>query len=288
MLRNMHKYEELTPYEFNKEKERASIVYIAAGPLEYHEECNALGTDPCKGYQWCLDAAEITGGIVFPLLPVAPAGRFPSFTCKEIQKNYSQPLFEKEYKPLVGMYPGIFFSRQVCRMVYRELLEALALEMKFKLCVFIGSHGPAGAMLKDIVSEFDKTDSAGLEGVMNKKNVGDFHGMRVMAVWSADYNRDVISDYYTKNNIVDVTRHGGLWESSLNWAVNPEYFRPEYLDETRYPQHYGALTDEHFEGCQRPCKSEYKKFTPEFAKEMHNTTVRRLADDVLNIYKNLK
>ena len=27
---------------------------------------------------------------------------------------------------------------------------------------------------------------------------------------------------------------------------------------------------------------------PEFAREMHDTTVRRLADDVLKIYKNLK
>lgn len=287
MSRNMHKYEELTPYEFNKEKERASIVYVAAGPLEYHEECNALGIDPCKGYQWCLDAAEITGGIVFPLLPIAPAGSFPSFTRKEIQKCYSQPLFDGEYKELTGMYPGIFFSRQVCRSVYQELLEAFALEMKFKLCVFIGSHGPAGSMLKDIVSGFGQSDCANLEGVQNK-NVGDFHGMRVMAVWSADYNRDVIRNYYTKNDIFDITRHGGLWESALNWAVNPEYFQPEYLDETKYPQHYGALKDEHFEGCQRPSKSEYTKFTPEFANEMHNTTVKRLADDVLNIYKNLK
>ena len=50
MARNMHKYEELTPYEFDQEKKRASIIYAAAGPLEYHEECNALGIDPCKGY----------------------------------------------------------------------------------------------------------------------------------------------------------------------------------------------------------------------------------------------
>ena len=72
MSRNMHKFEELTPYEFDREKERASIIYAAAGPVEYHEECNALGIDPCKGYQWCLDAAEITGGIVFPMIPFAP------------------------------------------------------------------------------------------------------------------------------------------------------------------------------------------------------------------------
>ena len=62
----MHKYEELTPYEFDQEKERASIIYVAAGPLEYHEECNILGLDTNKGYDWCLAAAEITGGICFP------------------------------------------------------------------------------------------------------------------------------------------------------------------------------------------------------------------------------
>ena len=36
----MRKHEELTPYEFDREKERASIVYVSAGPLEYHEESN--------------------------------------------------------------------------------------------------------------------------------------------------------------------------------------------------------------------------------------------------------
>ena len=40
--------------------------------MEYHEEANAMGLDLLKGYQWCLDAAEITGGIVFPPLPVSP------------------------------------------------------------------------------------------------------------------------------------------------------------------------------------------------------------------------
>ena len=30
MARNMHRYEELTPYEFEQEKKRASIIYVAA------------------------------------------------------------------------------------------------------------------------------------------------------------------------------------------------------------------------------------------------------------------
>ena len=61
MARNMHKYEDLTPNEFDMEKEKASIIYLASGPLEYHEECNALGVDLLKGYSWCLKAAEKTG-----------------------------------------------------------------------------------------------------------------------------------------------------------------------------------------------------------------------------------
>ena len=67
-MRNMHKFEDLTPYEFEQEKSRASIIYVSIGPMEYHEECNVLGIDLQKGYHWCLKAAELTGGIVF--LPI--------------------------------------------------------------------------------------------------------------------------------------------------------------------------------------------------------------------------
>jgi len=115
MARNMHKYEELTPYEFDREKEKASIIYVAAGPVEYHEECNALGIDPCKGYQWCLDAAEITGGIVFPMLPIALAGFRPYMTHEELRKCYKDPHFTEDYTTGVGFYPGVFFSREACR-----------------------------------------------------------------------------------------------------------------------------------------------------------------------------
>jgi len=29
--------------------------------------------DPVKGYEMCLRAAEISGGIVFPMMPIAPS-----------------------------------------------------------------------------------------------------------------------------------------------------------------------------------------------------------------------
>ena len=284
MSRNMHKYEELTPYEFNQEKERASIIYVAAGPVEYHEECNALGIDPCKGYEWCLDAAEITGGIVFPMLPVAPAGKVPFATKEQIQERYDVPHFTDEYQRLPGTYPGVFFGREVCYALYKELLDALALEMKFKLCVFFGAHGPAGWMIKEIVKEEQK--GAGELQTESGSVVGEYKGMQVMVVGSTDYNRDLIQDFYAKNEISRIN-HGGLWEAAINYAINPEYFQPELLDAKKYPQHYGALQEEHTEGCVRPVLSEYRKFTPEFAEQLYHTTAQRFAADVQEKYRQI-
>ena len=286
MSRNLHKYEDLTPYEFDREKERASILYVAAGPVEYHEECNALGIDPCKGYQWCLDAAAVTGGIVFPMLPVAPAGARPFRTYAELREKHDMPHFTEEYTRGPGRYPGVFFGRETCRSLYHELLETAAMELQFKLCVFFGSHGPAGQMIKDIVNEETAGDHSDYQGGY-QKIAGDFHGMRVMAVGSLDYNLDIVKDFYAKHQIGRIN-HGGLWEAAINYAIEPEYFQPDKLDETKYPQHYGALKEEHFEGCIRPVKSEYRKFTPEFARDLYQTTLERFIADVQRNYSELK
>ena len=278
MTRNMHRYEELTPYEFEQEKARASIIYISAGPIEYHEECNILGLDTNKGYDWCLAAAEITGGIVFPMLPVAPAGHKPFRSREELQARFSLPRHRDGYEENFGsMYPSVFISRETCRALYEELLETFALELGFKMCVFIGSHGPVGEMLRQIIEEDTeaKTD-----------RVGTIHGMRLLIADSRDYNRDIIDAFYREQGIAR-TFHGGVWESALNYAINPEYFQPELLDETKYPQHFGPLHEEHTPGRKRPSKSEFRKFTPAFAKEMRETTIRRLAADVLKNYNEL-
>ena len=275
MARNMHRYEELTPYEFEREKERASIIYVAAGPLEYHEECNILGLDTNKGYDWCLAAAELTGGIVFPMLPVAPAGPLPFMTREDLREAYSWPHSRKEYAESFGsLYPGIFFSREACRALYLELLEVLALELEFKLCVFIGSHGPAGAMLKQIIAE----ETNAMDG-----RVGEFHGMRVIVANSTDYNMDVI-EAFNKENGIPKAFHGGLWETALNYAIKPDYFHPEMLDENEYPQHFGPLREDYSEDPHRPSKGEFRKFSPEWARRLREITIKRLVEDVRKNY----
>ena len=285
MPRNMHKYEELTPFEFDREKERASIVYIGAGPLEYHEECNILGLDTNKGYDWCLRCAEITGGIVFPMLPIAPAGHRPHRSKAELRERYNLPRYRTEYDESFGsLYPSMFFSREACYAVYEELLEMLSIEMQFKLCVFVGSHAPAGELIKEIIANTNGTPPppVGTIGTI----IGDFHGMRVIAAGSMDYNREFIRAFNEKNGIPKFF-HGGLWETALNYAIEPDYFHPEYLDETKYPQHFGPLKEEYTDISNRPTKSEFRKFDPEFARELREVTIQNMSADVLRNYKEI-
>ncbi|MCK9506546.1 MAG: hypothetical protein M0Q95_20485, partial [Porticoccaceae bacterium] len=139
--------------------------------------------------------------------------------------------------------------------------------------------------VKDIVAEETSGDHSSYKGGY-EKIAGDFRGMRVMAVGSLDYNMDIIKEFYAENNIGRIN-HGGAWETAINYALNPEYYQPQYLDAEKYPQHYGPLAEEHYEGCLRPVRSEYRKITPELAHKLFDVTLQRFAADVLENYKKI-
>ena len=308
MSRNMHKYEELTPNEFDMEKKKASIIYFASGPLEYHEEVNALGIDLLKGYQWCLESAEKTGGIVFPPLPIAPDWVWPLDNWDQLRARWKSVRFG-EYTRVPLLYPGVMFSRDTTERVFRELLETFADFLGFKLCVMVGSHGPSGQLVKNIIARENGHCTENEQAPKEFSKGGKFHNMEVLTIGSLDFSIDMIRDHYEKNNIARIG-HGGMWEAAYNYAINPEYFQMKFLDEKKYFQHYGALTEEHFTdegpvthgpeedfmpeswkkpgtGCLRPVISEYRKFTPEFAEELKRVTVERMAEAVSEKYASI-
>jgi len=84
--RHPHKYEELLPEEFYEELKRAPIAYWGCGAMEEHGLHNPLGADAYVAYETCLRAAEISGGIVFPPVPFAPAG-VPGFSRQELRSR---------------------------------------------------------------------------------------------------------------------------------------------------------------------------------------------------------
>lgn len=243
-MRNMHKWQDLRPEEFLREQERAPVVYWACGPMEDHGLQNALGMDPCKAYEICLRAAKETGGIVFPLVPFAPAGA-PPLSREEIKSGKHQ-LFP----------PSLFVSVELCRGIYMELFESMA-ALGFRVCVAFGGHGPAASLLRKITEE--------LGGRLEK--------MAIITCGSATYVKDLMK----REAHGDPTpgAHGGKWETSMNMALGPERVdlsRVQHIDASPIPSQLKGRVPAHLKAIEESSVA--------FGEELMNTAARRLADEV--------
>lgn len=187
-----HRWEELLPEEFYAEFERAPLAYLAAAAPEEHGLHNPLGMDMWPPYEVCLRAAQITGGIVFPFIPFAPA-YFPGLSREEMRSQ------EKELYP-----PSLFVSRELCELAYTEVLEGMA-DMGFKACIALGGHAPADQLLQDM--------TAAHGGVMR--------GMRFFGAGTYSLVKDLLNELGREQP--GRASHGTMWETSLLMAVAPGY-----------------------------------------------------------------
>ena len=249
MSRNMHKWEELRPEEFLSELKRAPVVYWACGPMEDHGLQNALGVDPCKAYEMCLRAAALTGGVVFPLVPFAPAGAPP--LSREQRRSGRHTLFP----------PSLFVSVELCRQIYLEVLENMA-ELGFRVCVAFGGHGPAAGLLKNIVKELR----------------GKLKGMAILPCGSATFIGDLLRPADGADPGVHAGRHGGRWETSMNMALNPEF-----VDLSRVRQIEPSPIPSQLKGLDEANIGDIEKSSVEFGEKLMSTSAQRLANEVRRI-----
>ena len=183
-----HKYEELLPEEFYEEFQRAPIIYWATGAMEEHGLHNPMGTDFYQGYEVCLRAVEISGGILFPPLPFGPAARLSR---SELRSG------------TLRLYPpSLWTSRELCRQIYIELLEAMA-DLKFKVCVAFGGHVPCVWILQEIHKELG----------------GRIGPMRFLVGDPSILIADVLRNEYKKHPLG--RGHGLMLETSLIAAAHP-------------------------------------------------------------------
>lgn len=245
-MRNMHKYEELFPDEFEAEFSRAPVVYCSFGPIEYHGPHGGLGMDFLKGYDICLRAAEISGGIVYPVLPVAPSSKK---TRRAIHESSGTSR------------PSIFFSDEVCEKLYRELFDIFAEDLGFRVCVVMGSHSPAGKLAVKIAEEFPSSGK-----------------MRVIPAGSLSHNRDLVDKEYERLGIKRIN-HGGAWESSMLMACNPEFVSPEKL-KTIPPGPAEKKTIEVYGAHVLPTYEEISKVSVEFGELLVQKAAERIAAEV--------
>lgn len=243
-MRNMHQWQELRPEELFAEQERSPIAYWACGPMEDHGLQNTLGVDPGKAYEICLRAAAQTGGIVFPLVPFAPAGAPP--LSREEMRSRTRELFP----------PSLFVSVELCTQIYAELFENVA-ELGFRLCVAFGGHGPAASLLKAVAEE--------LGG-----RIGD---MEIFTCGSSTFISDVIRE--EAGDDPAPLSHGGKWETAMNMALNPEYVdvsRVRSIDDSPIPSQ--------LKGRPSPHLSAIEASSVEFGELLLSTAASRLAGKV--------
>ena len=188
-----HKYEDLLPEEFYAELERAPIAYWGCGAMEEHGLQNALGTDLFTAYEICLRAVKISGGIVFPPVPFAPAYMPPCLSRRELREK------TKELFP-----PSLWTSGELCKQIYIELLESMA-DLGFKSCIAFGGHYPADALLQQIEKELG----------------GKIGSMRFYGGGTASILRDHLKDFVKEHPLG--MGHGTMWETSIVMALNPEW-----------------------------------------------------------------
>lgn len=211
-----HKWEDLFPEEFFEELSRVPIVYWGCGAMEEHGLQCALGGDCYHAYEICRRAVEMTGGIVFPPVPLAPAG-LPGYSRDELRSG------EQKLYP-----PSLWVSRELCERVYVELMESFA-DLGFKVCMSFGGHWPADKLLQTI----------------EEKHVGVIRGMRFWGGGTVRVLRDWLDEEARKDPTISA--HGGMWETSLVMAFRPDWVKPERaarIKGTPLPSQLKGLSDE--------------------------------------------
>lgn len=211
-----HQWEEMLPEEFFAEMKRAPISYWSCAGMEEHGLHMALGNDWIQMYEVCLRAARITGGIVFPPVAFAPA-YFPGLSREELRSK------QKELYP-----PSLWVSRELCERIYEELMESMA-DMGFKVCIALGGHAPADALLREI----------------EKKHGGKIGNMLFYGGGTIDLLREEIGRMGKQDPTLG--GHGGMWETALVMAIRPDWAdlsRAERVVDAPFPSQLKAMRKE--------------------------------------------
>ena len=142
-------YEELTPNEFEARLSQAPIAYLPLGTLEWHGLHLPLGADGLQSRGLFCELARRVGGIVLPMLFVAPdLTREVDGTTYIGMDFWSRPEGEAPRQ-----LPGSAYH--VSDELFHELLDGIMAQLKragFRIVVGHG-HGPSMRAFNGIVEE---------------------------------------------------------------------------------------------------------------------------------------
>jgi creatinine amidohydrolase/Fe(II)-dependent formamide hydrolase-like protein len=212
--------------------------------MEEHGLHNALGVDPYTGYEICLRAVEISGGILFPQVPFAPA-YWPALSREQLRNG------KHELYP-----PGLWVGHELCEQLYVELMESLA-DLGFKVCIAFGGHWPADLLLQEI----------------EKRLEGDIGGMKFWGGGTIRILREVLDEEEKKNPLMG--GHGMMWETSVLAAFRPNWVEVDRAARIKYSPYPSSLKKHATEDSERIAY--IAKANPAFGERFLNIAAERLA-----------
>jgi creatinine amidohydrolase len=190
-------------------------------------------------------ARELGNALVAPVIPFAPTDE------------------ETAFPGTVSLSPEIF-SR-----VNEELASSMA-AAGFKFIVLMGDHGANQAPLKELAPRLD----ARLRS----------QDTRVFFAGDAYKKTDAEIESYLASNGFPPSRHGGVGDTSLLWAVGAQYIRPDKLAvgnpvERPYPKQL-TLGPAGFEGDPR-------RSTPELGKMFLDWKVKNAVAEIRTLLRSM-
>jgi creatinine amidohydrolase len=257
-------FERMSPAEVVAARERAAVVYIPVGPLEWHGPHLPLGTDGLAAHQVAVRAARETGGVVLPTMFVGtdslrPPGR---------EQEGLGALGLSDDERVVGMnfpdFPvkSLYYHETVLGAVIREAVRLLKLE-PWDLIVLLNGHGGPNhkRMLQRIAAEESLPSTA---------------EVLYAQAWVLDEGLD--------------PGHADRFEASIMMVLEPDLVHVDRLPARATPlvyRDFGVVNGAAFggrpnEGFAVPDNADPRLSSPEEGRVLVDTAVRALVDLVTN------
>ena len=143
----------LRPGQIKERLDRASVIYIPVGPVEWHGLHMPLGTDPLIAQTVALASCRISGGVVWPTLSFGAASlRNPEQAEKLFGFEQSGWVWSVDFPE--NILPSAFCSAEILALIVRESIRE-ASAMGARLVVLLSGHAAGGhvAALQRVAKE---------------------------------------------------------------------------------------------------------------------------------------
>ncbi len=255
----------LRPHEIVAERERAAIVYLPIGPLEWHGPHLPLGTDPLQAEHTALELAQHIGGVVHPTLFVGTERERAPELLRDLGFNGDEWIVGMDF-PANSMR-SYYYAEDAFALIVRLTLEQLVAQ-RYALIVVVNGHGATNQIyqLQRLAAEFSQRGPA-----------------RVIYTFDLDAAAD------------DDAGHATITETAALLALRAERVDLDRLPPADWPLsnlEYAIVAAPTFSGQPTPdravrASADPRKATSELGRHHFQITVERLAAIILTEWHKL-